>query len=121
MDTPRSLLVVALAASCSLAAATDRDDAQLELAQAATAVQAAERDDAMRYAPADLDEAHAALDAAQRAADSREWEGAAYFAERAKVDGDLASARSRQRRAEAATDELQRSVDAMRAGNGGAR
>ncbi|MBA8885216.1 DUF4398 domain-containing protein [Dokdonella fugitiva] len=121
MSTPRLLFATALAASCSIAMAVDRDDAQLELAQAATAVQAAERDDAMRHAPADLDEAHATLAAAERAVDAREWEEAAWFAERAKVCGDLASARSRQRRAEAATDELQRSVDALRSGNGGVR
>lgn len=120
MNTIRSVLAVALATACGFAQAIDRDEAQLELAQAATAVQAAERDDAMRYAPGDLDEAHATFDIAQRAADSREWNDAAYYAERAKVNGDLASARSRQQRAEAATDEIQRSVDALRAEKGGA-
>ena len=41
MNTIRSVLAVALAASCGFAQAIDRDAAQLELAQAATAVQAA--------------------------------------------------------------------------------
>lgn len=120
MNVTRCVLAVALALPYGVAVAVDRDDAELELAQAATAIQAAERDDAMRYAPRDLDEAHAAFDVARRAADSREWLDAALYAERAKVNGDLASARSRQQRAEAATVEIQRSVDALRAQHGGA-
>jgi hypothetical protein len=113
MNAIRYLFVAALAMGCGLAHAVDRDDAQMELAQATTAVQTAERDDAARYAPADFDEARAMLDTAQRAADSHEWTDVAIYAERAKVTGDLASARSRQHRAEAATAELQRSLDAL--------
>jgi hypothetical protein len=77
-------------------------------------VQTAERDDAARYAPADLDEAHAMLESARGALGTYAWNDAAMYAERAKVGGDLASARSRQRRAEAATAELQRSLDVLR-------
>ena len=109
------MLGTILAAACGLVQAIDRDDAQVELAQATTAVQAAERDDAARHAPADLDEAHAMLGTALRAADARAWTDVAIYAERAKVSGDLASARSRQRRAEAATAEIRRSVEALRA------
>jgi len=107
------LLVSVLAAGS--ASALDRGDAQLELAQAINAVQSAERDDAARYAPADLDEAHAMLGSAQRAADDRSWTETATFSERAKVAGDLASARSRQQRAEAATTEIERSLDTLKA------
>jgi hypothetical protein len=113
-----SLLFLILAApmtSSAIAASVSRDTAELELTQAITAVQSAERDDALRYATTDLDEAHAMLDSAQRAADARDWTATATFAERAKVSGDLASARSRQHRAEAATAEIQESVDALRA------
>ena len=87
---------------------------RLELTQAVTAVQTAERDDAARYAPADLDEAHSMLGSAQNAADGRSWDNTALYAERAKVAGDLASARSRQHRAESATAEIERSVDSLR-------
>jgi len=65
----RFFLVAALAVS-GAAAAVERDTAQLELTQALTAVQAAERDDAATYAPNDLGEAHAMLDSAQSAADA---------------------------------------------------
>lgn len=123
MNIARILLAAALASACSGAQAIDRDDAQAELAQATTAVQAAERDDAARYAPRDLDEAHAMLDTALRAVDARAWTDVAIYSERAKVSGDLASARSRQQRAEAATAEIRRSVDALQAGtlDGGLR
>lgn len=119
MQRYRFLLLATLAVS-GAAAAVDRDTAQLELTQAVTAVQTAERDDAARYAPADLDEAHAMLGSAENAADARSWDDTALFAERAKVAGDLASARSRQHRAESATAEIERSVDALRHEIGGA-
>ena len=120
MTRVRFLLFAALAVS-GTAFAIDKDAAQIELAQASSAVQAAERDDAAHYAPADFDEAHTMLASAQDAADGRNWTDAAIFAERAKVSGDLASARSRQHRAEAATAEIERSVDSLRHQvNGGA-
>jgi|KBSMisStaDraftv2_1062788.scaffolds.fasta_scaffold173282_2 hypothetical protein len=113
------LFVAALAVS-GTAAAVDHDTATLELTQAVTAVQSAERDDAARYAPADLDQAHALLDSAQSSADARNWTDAAMYSERAKVVGDLASSRARQHRAEAATAEIERSVDSLRQQVGGA-
>jgi Domain of unknown function (DUF4398) len=120
MKHARYLALVAALVMSGTAAAVDDDLAKVELSQAITSVQAAERDDAARYAPADLDEAHAMLGSAERAADGRAWTDAALYAERAKFDGDLASARARQHRAEAATAEIERTVDALRARNGGA-
>jgi Domain of unknown function (DUF4398) len=120
MKRYRLFLLAALAVSgAAVAASVDRDTATLELTQAVTAVQTAERDDAARYAPADLDEAHAMLDSAQGAADGRNWTDVAIYAERAKVTGDLASSRSRQHRAEAATAEIERSVDSLQHQLGG--
>ena len=113
MKRYRFPLLAALAVS-GAAAAVDRDTAQLELTQAVTAVQSAERDDAALYSPSDLDEAHAMLDSAQSASDHRDWDNVALYAERAKVTGDLASSRSRQHRAEAATAEIERTVDSLR-------
>ena len=94
--------------------ALERETAQQELAQAAASVQGAERDDSAHYAAVDLDEAHAMLDAAQRAQDARAWTDVGVYAERAKLAGDLASARARQHRAEMATAEIERSVDTLR-------
>jgi hypothetical protein len=120
MKRYRLFLLTALAVSGAAVAATvDRDTATLELTQAVTAVQTAERDDAARYGPSDLDEAHAMLDSAQSAADGRNWTDVAIYAERAKLTGDLASSRSRQHRAEAATAEIERSVDSLQHQLGG--
>jgi hypothetical protein len=113
---PLLMLVLALALCVPAAAAVvDRGSAELELAQAMTAMQAAERDDAARYAPADYDEAGAMLDAARQASARGAWTELATYAERAKVAADLASAKARRQRAEAATAEIQRSVDTLRA------
>jgi len=121
MRTSHVFLIAAAFAVCASAKAADRRDAELEMSQALTAVQTAEREDGARYAPADLNEAHAMLDNAQRAFDLRDWTGTAIYAERAKVSGDLTAARSRQHRAEVATAEIERSVDALhtRLPNGG--
>jgi hypothetical protein len=114
MHRHRFFLFAALLVSAP-SIAMDRDTAQMELAQAITAVEVAQRDDAARYAPADFDEARVMLDTARRASDGRDWLAAATYAERAKVAGDLASARSRQQRAESATAEIRRSLDTLRA------
>ena len=112
---PRILLaLIASLAFSGRAFALDSSDADLALAQAERAVQAAERDDAARYAPADLATARALLLAARDAYDDREWTDSVLDAERAQADGDLAAARSRQFRAEAATAEIERSVEALR-------
>jgi len=114
MRTAHIFLMAAAFAVSATASAADRRDAELELSQALTAVQTAEREDGARYAPADLNEAQAMLVTAQRAFDARAWTDTAIYAERAKVSGDLTVARSRQHRAEFATAEIERSVDALR-------
>jgi hypothetical protein len=108
------LLLIAALAMPGVAATVDRDTAQLELTQAITSVQAADRDDAATYAPGELDEARVMLDSAQAAADRRDWTSTAVYAERAKMAGDLAASRSRQHRAEAATAEIERNVETLR-------
>lgn len=110
--------IVSLALALGLAPlgahAFDRKDADLALAQAATAVEGAERDDASRYAAADLASAHDMLNAAQAGYDSRHWADSVFHAENAKADADLAAARSRQMRAEQATAQVERSVESLR-------
>lgn len=115
---PRLFLLLVLVTILLFAggvSAAERSDAELSLAQASTAVQTAERDDAARYAADDLVTAHSMLSAAQDAFEARAWTDSAIYAERARVDGDLAAARSRQHRAEAATAEIERSLDTLRA------
>ena len=94
--------------------ASDRNDAELAMTQANTAVESAERADAAQFASADLGTAHDMLASAQGAYDHRDWTIAIIDAENAKADADLAAARSRQIRAEEATAEVERSVRSLR-------
>ncbi|MBO9661453.1 DUF4398 domain-containing protein [Dokdonella sp.] len=109
------LLSLLLVLYGGIAQAADRKDAELALAQASTAVQAARRDDAQTYAPADFATAQTTLNTSLEAFDARAWTNSLIYAERARVDGELAGARSRQVRAETAATELERSLDTLRA------
>lgn len=117
----RMVWVLVLLVSCGGAYAAERKDAELALAQASTAVQTARRDDAETYAVAEFATAQTTLNASLEAFDARAWTRSLIYAERARVDGELAGARSRQIRAEGAADELQRSLDTLRGqlSNGG--
>lgn len=111
----RFLFLLALLPCGSLASAAEREDAELVLARAGTAVQAARRDDAATYATAEFATAQTLLEAALDAYDARAWTNSVIYAERARADGDLAAARSREVRAESAAAELERSLDDLRA------
>jgi len=92
----------------------DHRDADMAMTQAGAAIEAAERADAAQFDNADLGTAHAMLASAQAAADHRDWTESVFASENAKVDADLATARSRQVRAEEATAEVERSVQTLR-------
>lgn len=117
MNVKALMLAVLLALPFS-AQAFDRKDAELAMTEASTALQTAERADAM---PEDLNEVHDMLSNAQGAYDQHHWQESVFAAENARVDADLAAARSRQHRSEAATAEIERSVRTLQGqlGNGG--
>lgn len=108
------LLLLLLLLYGGVAQAADRKDAELALAQASTAVQTARRDDAETYAAADFATAQTMLNTSLEAFDARDWTRSLIYAERARVDGELAGARGRQVRAESAANELERSLDTLR-------
>jgi hypothetical protein len=111
----RPYVLTSLALALPMAAhALDRDDAELAMTQAVTAVQSAERADAASFAPPDLATAHDMLSHAQLAYDGHHWTESVFAAENARADADLAAARSREHRAEQATAEVERSVQALR-------
>ena len=99
---------------CGMAWASDRDNAELALVQAQTAVQAAEAADAASAASVDWNAAQSNLAAARGAYDRREWEASAMSSEKARADADLAAARAREQRATAATAEIEASVETLR-------
>jgi hypothetical protein len=96
------------------AQAIDRNDAELALVQATTALQNAERADADVNAPAEMQAARAMFASAQGAFERRAWLDSAMSAEKAKLDGDLAAARARQQRAREATAQIEASVRDLR-------
>lgn len=109
------LIIAAAALAVPLgAAAVDRKDAELALAEAGAAVEAAQRADAQQYAAAELGSAHDMLASAQAAYDHRAWTDSFFDSDSAKADANLAAARSRQHRAEAATAELETTVGSLR-------
>ena len=100
------------------AQAIDRNDAERALVQAITALQNAERADADSQAPGEMHTARAHLASAQDAFEHRAWLDSAMSAEKAKLDGDLAAARARQRRAREATAQIEVSVRDLRSQSG---
>jgi len=94
--------------------AQDRKDAELAMTEAGASIDAAERADAAQFASTDLATAHNMLANAQGAYDHHHWTDSVFNAENAKADANLASARSREQRAEQATAEVERSVATLR-------
>jgi hypothetical protein len=104
--------LVALPGVC---AAATHEQAQLALERAHTAYESAQQADAARDAPAAMNTARNMLTAADGASQRRNWTDAWLNAEKATADANLASARSRQMRAEAATAEIEASLETVRA------
>jgi hypothetical protein len=114
MNARTAVMSLLLAAAPVVVHALDREDADLAITQAGTAIQSAERADSAQYAAPDLATAHDMLNDAQAAYDHRHWTDSVFAAENAKADADLATAHSRQHRAEQATAEVERSVQTLR-------
>jgi hypothetical protein len=110
----RSLALLALLALPVTAFAANRDDAELSLATATTAIDAAQNADAPRYANIEFNAAQQSLAFARSNYDRRDWEDVILAAEKARADADLAAARSRQHRAEAATAEIDATIASLR-------
>ena len=101
-------------ALASTAFAAERDDAELALAQAASAVQASERADAALHAIPEAGMAREHLRIAEDAFARRDWLGSTQAAEKAKLDADLATALTRAQRATAARTEVEDGVRDLR-------
>ncbi|HET8941925.1 MAG TPA: DUF4398 domain-containing protein [Rudaea sp.] len=115
MKTFISGAVVLLLLTLPLAVhAVDRKDAQLAMTQADTAITSAEHADAAINAPTTLRTSRDMFANAQSAFDRRRWQESVFNAENATADANLATAQSRQHRAEAATAEIEAAVRSMR-------
>lgn len=111
------LQAMTLAATLVLSgpALAGRNDAELALTQARSAVAAAERAGAMQTVPQDFNTARDTLAQAQGSFDEREWDDAELESHRARADARVAEARARQVKAEAATREIEAAIQTLRA------
>jgi hypothetical protein len=112
----RSITLSALALSCLAGAScTTQGPIPIEqLTKARALVEQADKADAQRYAPADLQRAHDELSSAEKAVNERKYDDARRYAEDAQVDADLASARASSGEAQRAAREVNRSIDSLR-------
>lgn len=110
----RSCVLVLMLAFSSVAFAASREDAELALAQAAAAVHAADRADAAMHASPEAGLAREHLRVAEDAFARRDWLGSTQAAEKAKLDADLATALTRERRATAARVDVEGGVHDLR-------
>ena len=110
------LQAMCLAATLALSgpAFAGRQDAEIALTQARSAVAAAERAGAMQAAPADFGVANDSLTRATYLYDEREWDDAVLASDQARADARVAEARSRQVKAEAALAEVETAIETLR-------
>jgi hypothetical protein len=115
--SPRIIFFSTMASvSCALGAgcATEGPIPTEQLTRARTLVEQADKADAQRYAPADLQRAHDELSSADKAANDHKYDEARRYAENAQVDADLASARASSGEAQHAAREVDRSIDSLK-------
>src|ERR1700730_9758116 len=105
-----ALITYVLSAGCATESAIPRD----QLTMARTLVEQADKSDAQRYAPADLQRAHDELSSAEKAVNDRRYEDARRYAENAQADADLASARASSGEAQRAAHEVNRSIETLK-------
>ena len=106
-----------LFAAAMLAAApafAGRQDAELGLTEARSAVDAAERAGAPEFAPTELNLARDMLARAEGSYDDRDFDDSEVEAERATLDARLAEARARQQKAEIAASEVEAAIETLR-------
>jgi hypothetical protein len=106
-----------LAATLALSgpAFAGRQDAEIALTQARSAVAAAERAGALEAAASEFAVANDALTRATYFYDEREWDESMLASDQARADARVAEARSRQVKAEAALAEVETAIDTLRA------
>jgi Domain of unknown function (DUF4398) len=114
--SPRTTTLSALALTCVVGSGctTEGPIPTEQITKARALVEQADKADAQRYAPADLQRAHDELSSAEKAVNDRKYDDARRYAENAQVDADLASARASSGEAQHAAHEVNRSIDSLR-------
>ena len=107
-------VIVAIPLMALSACASSPDRPFQDLARAEASIEQADRSGAREYGATELDAAREKLAKARAAADNDENIAASRYAREAAVDAQLASAITRNRKAEAAVEELNRSIETLR-------
>jgi hypothetical protein len=110
-----TVLGLALVLAVPALAHAGRQEAELALTQARSAVASAERAGATAEAPLEFNASRDTLAQAESSYEDRDWTDAELESHRARADARVAEARSRQHKAERATAEIQAAVDTLRA------
>jgi Domain of unknown function (DUF4398) len=104
----------ALLAAAVLGGCASQPKPTAELVRARTLVGQAEKDQAQRYAAADLQRARDELSSARSAQAEGKNDAARSLADRAAVDADLASARASRAKAGQSADQVHHSLESLR-------
>ena len=109
-----ALSAAALLAASALGGCASQPKPTAQLVRASTLVGQAEKDEAQRFAAADLQRARDELSSAQTAAADGKYDNARDFADKAAVDADLASARASSGKAQQSAEQVRHSLDTLR-------
>jgi hypothetical protein len=110
----RSVSIAAcLALAVAACASTEKRDVAAQLAVARAAVADAMSAGAPEFAAVEMKAAEDNLEAAEKAAAAKDYKRAGQFAEKAQVNGQLASSRTRAAKAQQAADALRESNRAL--------
>lgn len=105
---------VALLAAAAMGGCASQPKPTAQLVRASTLVSEAEKNEAQRYAAADLQRARDELSNAQTAESDGKYDSASRLADRAAADADLASARAASGKAGESAGQVRHSLDTLR-------
>lgn len=109
-----ALSVVTLLAAAALGGCASGPKPTAQLVRASTLVSQAEKDQAQRYAAADLQRARDELSSARTAEADHKYASARQLADRAAADADLASARASSSKAQQSAEQVHHSLETLR-------
>lgn len=109
-----ALSAAALLAAAAIGGCASEPKPTAQLVRASTLVSEAEKDQAQRYAAADLQRARDELSNAQTAESDGKYDRARRFAERSAADADLAGARAASGKAQQSAEQVRHSLDTLR-------
>ena len=109
-----ALSAAALLVASALGGCASQPKPTAQLVRASTLVGEAEKDQAQRYAAADLQRARDELSGAQSAESAGNYARALRLADRAAADANLASARAENGKARQSADQVRQSLDTLK-------